>query len=142
MASDYTCRSCQAVLSEDDSIGIDPDTISGTAHIQYAVWEASTPTKVDTLTWIISAHSTTGIFEAKQISASIFPNPADNILTVQLAELTDAAITLTDIEGKVVMQKSVLQNQFQMDISSLPQATYLLNIETAKGQFNQIILKQ
>ena len=87
--------------------------------------------------------TTTGIdISPKQISVSIFPNPADNILTVQLAELSDAAITLTDIEGKVVMQKLVSQNQFQLDISSLPKATYFLNIKTAKGQFNQKILKQ
>ena len=29
------------------SIGINPDTITGTALIQYVVWEASTPTQVD-----------------------------------------------------------------------------------------------
>ncbi|MBA2421839.1 MAG: T9SS type A sorting domain-containing protein [Chitinophagales bacterium] len=85
----------------------------------------------------------TGINEnIKQITASIFPNPVDNLFTIQLGESSDAIITLTDIDGKLIMQQAVSQSQFQFDISSLPKATYLLNIKTEKGEFSQKIIKR
>ncbi len=85
----------------------------------------------------------TGINEnIKQITASIFPNPVDNLFTIQLGESSDAIITLTDIDGKLIMQQAGSQSQFQFDISSLPKATYLLNIKTEKGEFSQKIIKR
>lgn len=85
----------------------------------------------------------TGIKEnIKQITASIFPNPVDNLFTIQLGESSDAIITLTDIDGNLIMQKEVSKNPFQFNISSLPKATYLINIKTEKGVFNQKIIKK
>ncbi len=86
---------------------------------------------------------TTGISNnIKQIEASVFPNPTDNFLTVQFNEATHATITVTDIDGKLIMQKAISQNQFKLDISSLPKAIYLINIKTEKGEFNQKFIKQ
>lgn len=125
------------------SIGIDPDTIPGTALIQYAVWESNTPAHIDTLTWVISANGTVGINETnKNGSVFVFPNPVVDLLSVQRKETTMVTVFLSDIAGRLVLQNKFSQDYFQIDVSSLPKATYLLKIKTDTREYNQKIIKQ
>jgi hypothetical protein len=45
------------------ALGVDPQNITGEAKVRYALWEAATPTEIDTITWIISSNNATGILE-------------------------------------------------------------------------------
>ena len=72
----------------------------------------------------------------------LFPNPADKFITIQLGESKSAIVSLNSIEGKLLMQKTISQGENQIDISALPKTTYLINIKTDKGEFNQKISKQ
>jgi len=77
-----------------------------------------------------------------QISANVFPNPTENILNIKLGETSSARISITDLEGRLLLQTNMFQDQFQLDISALPKATYLLNIKTRKGDYSQKVIKQ
>jgi hypothetical protein len=45
------------------ALGVEPENINGVATVSYALWEASTPSEIDTITWIISSNNATGILE-------------------------------------------------------------------------------
>ncbi len=53
------------------ALGVDPQNITGEAVVRYALWEAATPTQIDTITWIISSNNTNGIFENKIANSSL-----------------------------------------------------------------------
>ncbi|MEP7169344.1 MAG: T9SS type A sorting domain-containing protein [Bacteroidota bacterium] len=86
---------------------------------------------------------TTGISNnSKELNTNIFPNPADKFITIQLEENKSAIVSLSNLEGKLVMQKIISQNENRIDISLLPKGNYLINIKSDKGEFTQKISKQ
>jgi hypothetical protein len=68
-------------------------------------------------------------------SLSIYPNPADHVLTVSFETNEVAEISLTDIAGSTVMTTSAGagSNKISMNTSELPSGIYILNITTGNG---------
>ena len=78
----------------------------------------------------------------RSVEPSVFPNPADKLINVQLSGSSSAMFLLYDVQGKPVMQKRVSQNNFQVDISSIPSGIYLLNIKVGKEDYIRKIVKK
>lgn len=79
----------------------------------------------------------------KIIHATIFPNPTKNFISVLLNEPATARISINSVDGKLLIQNtSELSSQFEMDISTLPIGTYMINIKTEKGDFSQKFIKK
>ena len=111
------------------SIGVDPDTISGTAIIQYAVWEESTPTEADTLTWIITANRTTGILETKiKNEFSIFPNAANNYINILTNLQKGFQYLIYDGSGKQVKQGNSNSYSLSVPLHSFANGNYTISI--------------
>ncbi len=90
-----------------------------------------------------SANGTAGVAETHTtLVATIFPNPTTNIVNIQLAESAPAIVTIISLDGKVLMKKELSLSNSQLDLSSLPTATYLLSVKTDKGEYSQKIIKQ
>ncbi|MBA3283683.1 MAG: T9SS type A sorting domain-containing protein [Nitrosopumilus sp.] len=86
---------------------------------------------------------TTGINNNNyELYTSVFPNPSHNFITVQLGESESATVSINNLEGKIVMQKLISHIESQIDISALPNATYILSVKTDKGEYSQKIYKQ
>lgn len=68
----------------------------------------------------------------KQIAASVYPNPADNMVTVNVPEGSKGSISLYDVTGKVLKTISVADGnmKYTMNTSELPAGTYMLLIQT------------
>lgn len=63
---------------------ITPHTNYGTAIIQYAVWDISTPSEIDTLTYTLAVNPPSPINEVKEENRfDIFPNPANEIIFIR-----------------------------------------------------------
>jgi len=70
---------------------------------------------------------------AKTNIISVFPNPADNYLNVNLnTEYSRFNITLTDITGKVIRIISTKKHQKTIDISGLPAGLYMISVSHKK----------
>jgi hypothetical protein len=88
-----------------------------------------------------------GIFENNAVEANSFPNPAVDKITVQVAGFAgDAAVTVTDLSGKVVMTKdvTVVNGQFNLNVTGLNSGMYVFNMTMADGKsskFNVVINK-
>ena len=88
---------------------------------------------------------TVGINETKlNISLSVFPNPTTDNLTLQVSnfELSTLNFQLYDMQGKLLTNGQVTAQQTQINTSSLPPATYFINVvnqENKKVQSFKII---
>ena len=61
-------------------------------------------------------------------STQIFPNPAEDFLTIQ-SERENAVFTLTNMKGSVIFQGQITGFQHQVDIRQLSAGSYFLNID-------------
>ncbi len=74
---------------------------------------------------------------------SIFPNPATNSLHVQSSfGLSSMDIVITDLLGKSIMTQSLLNGADLIDISSLNDGVYFIQVKTDKQFFTQKFMKQ
>jgi hypothetical protein len=73
-----------------------------------------------------------GLEEAKGISlsCSVYPNPANDILTLKVENYTHSTLTfsLYDINGKLLENKKLAGNETNIDMSNLIPATYFLKV--------------
>jgi hypothetical protein len=62
----------------------------------------------------------------KYQSLSAFPNPAHELVTVQLLQ-GNAEWTLTDMQGRMVNSGSEISSEFQLDLSDLDAGMYIIS---------------
>ncbi len=58
----------------------------------------------------------------------MYPNPAVQLVQVELATSAPAQLTLYDASGKAVLDTALLQASNRLDVSTLPRGTYLAKI--------------
>jgi hypothetical protein len=64
-------------------------------------------------------------------SFSMFPNPAENVLTVNLPEnISQAQLTIYDLLGKRIQQKTISETNNIIDVSAIAKGTYLVMISS------------
>jgi hypothetical protein len=64
--------------------------------------------------------------------SKVYPNPFTDLLTVEAVTEIDY-LKLTDLQGKVILDFTPRQNQLQLDLNTLPNGIYMLEIQTANG---------
>ena len=64
------------------------------------------------------------------ISLSVFPNPTADNLTLQERDFNAKKLSyqLFNMQGKLLENKQMITNQTQINMSSLPSATYFINV--------------
>jgi hypothetical protein len=80
---------------------------------------------------------TVGIKETElNISLSVFPNPTADNLTLQISDYNNEKLTyqLYDMQGKLLSNGQVTAQQTQIKTSSLPAATYFINVVNQENQ--------
>ena len=75
---------------------------------------------------------------------SIAPNPASGYFTIQLPMriLSNATLTLRDLNGRVVSTRQATSDQQRMETSSLPNGTYLLEVRASEGAIQRRVVVQ
>ncbi|MGZ5242457.1 MAG: T9SS type A sorting domain-containing protein [Bacteroidia bacterium] len=94
----------------------------------------------------VDYRSTVGINQLTRnlISVNAYPNPAKNTLNIAVNGQSNAQIMITDISGKTRIQQNVkhANNSIQLDINTLPQGMYILNVSTESGNGFTKFIKQ
>jgi hypothetical protein len=109
-------------------LNVKPYDIPGTGMVKMYVYEEGFETKGDTLTWLVIAKPT-GITEfSRSAVVSLYPNPANEMVTVHVdaADLSSASIQVTDLLGKSLINKPVINESTKLDVSGLPTGYYLI----------------
>ncbi|WP_144886136.1 T9SS type A sorting domain-containing protein [Lacibacter cauensis] len=94
-------------------------------------------------------HSKHLFFNAdKQTSFNLYPNPAQDKVTVQLPVNTKGKtfVAITDVNGKLLLQKELLiqpaQTTFELSVKHLPIGIYQVRLVNNAVQFTTKLLKQ
>ena len=83
-----------------------------------------------------------GIKELEEIGISIYPNPTNGIIEFDFAENNIQKIKITDITGRVVIEKITIQQNETIDLSGFDSGIYIVILETGKGSFTAKIIKE
>jgi len=102
--------------------------------------------KTDAGDWLVDAGTnystdcaTMGVEEFSWDLVSIYPNPVENKLYVDLK--TEGSYHLTDIFGQEIKKGTLISSQNELDIHNLSNGLYFLNIDSKKGHATQKIIK-
>ncbi len=110
------------------------NTVSATSKFDNLMARANA---TENLLGISSFNSTVAIF------SNVYPNPVVDFASISLVDATINAITVMDINGRVV--KSGNSNELatsKIDLSDLTAGIYLMKIETDKGISTEKIIKK
>jgi hypothetical protein len=70
----------------------------------------------------------------------VYPNPANDMLHVNIDNLISAQYKIRDLQGRIKLQGKLAANQ-TISISELADGTYLLSVEDNKGAGNKLFTK-
>lgn len=71
--------------------------------------------------------------ENTTLEFSVYPNPANNQVTITLVNPQMAAVSVFDLDGKELLKTDINETEFNLNISQLPQGMYILKI-TQQGE--------
>ena len=74
------------------------------------------------------------------ISVNIFPNPTKEILNIELNDTQNAHMTLTDINGRILLFKNLTDKTHKIDISHLSKGYYNVQIQAAHQSVSKKIV--
>ena len=74
--------------------------------------------------------------------ASVYPNPANNLVNVVLQNNMIDNITVTDLMGKTVQSQTGNGNAVKMDVSGLASGMYLLKVQSGGSEKTVKLIKQ
>lgn len=95
-------------------------------------------TAVDTTT---TDTTNTGIRDYARQHITLFPNPTNNVVTIT-AEETISGVVLYNLLGEQVMQIASTQNNAVLDLSSLPQGTYIAQVHIGQQRVTRRLVKR
>lgn len=100
-------------------------------YIQYVSANRTTnPTKV-----------TTAAREAKKVELSIYPNPAHDLLTVNLGSAVEpTGVSVTDVRGSATSAR--YQGHGNVDISNLAPGLYIVSVQNGQHVYHQKFIKE
>lgn len=83
---------------------------------------------------VARAENTVGVQSSSQdLGVNLFPNPTSGQLFIEFEDLVESVnITIYSLEGKLLTQQQLVRNVVSLE--DYPSGSYLLKIETSKGQ--------
>ncbi len=65
---------------------------------------------------------------------NVFPNPTSSILNVENPQLQELQFTITDMEGKLIMQNQLSTSVLEINLDQLTQGNYILVFKNKNQQ--------
>jgi plastocyanin len=82
---------------------------------------------------VIQDPSTVGIPVNNAASVRLFPNPAKDLLTITMANISpNAHISLIDLTGKTIIDMPVGNNEVTLNVGDLPRGYYFVRVQNDK----------
>ena len=72
----------------------------------------------------------------------IYPNPASDVLTIEVDKVLFDSYAITNSIGKTVLTNKLTQAQTQIAINGLPAGFYFVNIKGAQGTIVRKFVKE
>lgn len=76
----------------------------------------------------------------KEKNITVYPNPAADVLHIKTKTAAENHIQLFDMNGKLVMNKTIQGNTAQLPVRQLVKGSYFLQVKSEVGTHSQIVL--
>ena len=98
---------------------------------------------VKSITVIIefNAGNSAGISEIKNNKIKVYPNPFNDYITISIGNDKLSEVRITDILGKVIVNKKYFDETFKIDLSTLSTGTYIVTIKNNNTVKTEQIVK-
>lgn len=92
---------------------------------------------------VVMQECTAGISNPDSSTFSIYPNPAQNTLTVALSHISSAeSYTIIDVTGKVIAAGTISSTSTAINVSALANGTYILKMTGPGTQASKLFIKE
>jgi len=138
---DDNCGVASIINDFNDAATLDGEELQvGTTTI---VWTVTDNTGNEaTCSFGVTVNAFVGIETLKQNGISIHPNPTNGIVNFDFSNLEVQKITISDITGKIIIEKIVTNQLENIDFSNYSNGIYLINLTTVKEVFSTKIIKK
>ena len=82
-----------------------------------------------------------GISEIKNNKIKVYPNPFNDYVTISIGNDKMSEVSITDIVGKVIINKRYFDDTIKIDLSSLSTGTYIVTIKNNNTVTTEQIIK-
>ncbi len=88
--------------------------------------------------------SPTGISELENSNISIYPNPTNGIINIELNTITTIdKISISDLQGKIIyLNESLTKSSIQIDLNEFSNGVYMMELQSNTGVSVHKIIKQ
>ena len=87
-------------------------------------------------------YETTGVINSKLLDdIHIYPNPTSGVFTINNRGITIDQLSISDVSGKLIIEKHDMQQNETIDISNFENGIYLICIQTENGCLTKKIIK-
>ncbi|KAF5422965.1 MAG: hypothetical protein C5S45_01605 [Candidatus Methanocomedens sp.] len=129
------------------TITINTDDQTGEFDLRYAMgtldWEKMrTPIVEGGLSELqtITISEATNVEEYLQREVSVYPNPATDMLNINVGGVREGEIQIIDITGKVHLERTVTSKVNRFDVSGYSPGLYIMKVRTDAGEYSQKVL--
>lgn len=127
------CYSLSCVQVESNYIPIFPNKISSQESVgSYAVTDECSDCDFTIPEYIDEDTTIVGRLEYKK-ELFIYPNPADDLIILQMESNDYSSLVVRNITGQIVMQEQINNTQMQLDVSALQSGLYFIELQ-GKGK--------
>lgn len=125
------------LVSEDIDVGYDATELDPGLYNAYIRFQSNDPVTPSLDVPVELVVAGVGIDENSKTSVMVYPNPAQNFITIQ-SDNAITAVQITDFSGKVVYMGA----DTKLDVSNLASGIYFLRVTTAQGTSNMKFVKR
>jgi hypothetical protein len=109
-------------------------TQSGELRIR--VFDLNNPSDGDTCTWIVNSVATVGFNEVEANYFKLYPNPSTDFVNIE-SDTQFNKIEILDMQGRIVVSEKVDSiSSYQLNISNLNSANYIVRLYNGKAVLN------
>lgn len=91
---------------------------------------------------VVTVEETMSVGEENMLNGlSIYPNPTNGVLTVSNTLDTEVFTTVYDLNGRLLLSKTLGQNSNTLDLSNLNTGVYIVKLKTELGEVSKRVLK-
>lgn len=78
----------------------------------------------------------------KDFEFNFFPNPVNQNLNISMTDCNDYKIIMTDISGRIILERSLYDKELNLDLSAISPGVYTLEIKTKTvSKFRKLIVE-
>jgi hypothetical protein len=74
----------------------------------------------------------------------MYPNPASDVIKIELLDTETYAFQIYNVAGKLISQRKLISNSFELNVSSIPKGIYFISItslSTGVAQSRKVIVE-